>query len=107
MKPGEIWLVDIPYLGTHEQSGKRPCIVVARVVKNIVTVIPCTSNELARRFSFTYEIKPDMKNGLSFPTVALIFHIRAIDSSLLKHKIGNLDKKSFQGIKKKARKLIG
>jgi mRNA interferase MazF len=107
MKPGDIWLADIPYLGTHEQSGKRPAVVIARVAKTIATIIPCTSNNLALRFPFTYLIEPNNTNGLSSPTVALIFHIRAIDTSLLKNKIGRLDNKSLADVRKLARKLIG
>lgn|GEM_PF-3763130 len=75
--------------------------------KTIVTIIPCTSNGLALRFPFTYSIKPNNTNGLVLPTIALVFHIRTIDISLLKNKIGKLDSKSFSNIKKITRKLIG
>lgn len=100
-------MVDIPHLGTHEQSGMRPAVVVAKVVKNLVTVIPCTSNTLALRFPFTSKIDPTDKNGLTTPTVALIFHIRALDSSFLKKKIGVLSRNDFSKIRKQARDLIG
>ena len=107
MKPGDIWLVDIPYLGTHEQSGKRPAIIIAKVAKTIATIVPCTSNKLALRFPFTYLIEPNNTNKLLSQTIALVFHIRAIDTSLLKNKIGKLDNKSLADIRKLARKLIG
>ena|SRR3989338_7885137 len=107
MKPGDIWLVDIPHLGTHEQSGKRPAVIIAKVAKTIATIIPCTSNNLALRFPFTYLIEPDNVNRLSTSTIALVFHIRAIDTSLLKNKIGKLDNKSFTDVRKLAKKLIG
>lgn len=107
MKPGDIWLVDIPYLGTHEQSGKRPAVVIAKVAKTIVTIVPCTRNKLSLRFPYTHKINPTKGNGLDDITIALIFHIRAIDTSLLKKKIGKLDTKSFSDIKKLAKKLIG
>jgi len=107
MKPGDVWLVDIPHLGTHEQSGKRPAVIIAKVAKTIATIIPCTSNNLALRFPFTYLIEPDNVNQLSIPTIALVFHIRAIDTSLLKNKIGKLSDKSLIDVRKLARKLIG
>jgi len=107
MKPGEIWFVDIPNLGTHEQSGKRPAVIIARVTKTIVTVIPCTGNKLALRFPFTYQIDPTNLNKLDSTTIALIFHLRAIDSSFLKNKIGKLDKISLSEIRELTRKLIG
>ena len=99
--------MDIPELGTHEQEGTRPAIIVAHVTKTIVTIIPCTGNKLALRFPFTFEIEPTRSNGLDAISVAFIFHIRALDSSFLKKKIGELDKKTFSEIRKQARRLIG
>ena len=107
MKPGEIWLVDIPYLGTHEQSGRRPAIIIAKVSKTIATIIPCTGNKLAMRFPYTYKVNPSKDNGLAETSVALVFHLRAIDTFLLKDRIGKLNNQSFSDIKKLARKLIG
>ena len=107
IKVGDVWIVDIPELGTHEQSGTRPAVVIAQVAKTIVTVIPCTGNKLALRFPYTCEIEPTENNGFSFTTVALIFHIRALDTSLLKKKIGEIDKKMLEKIRLQARRLIG
>ena len=107
MKPGDIWIVRIPRLGTHEQSGTRPAVIVARVARTIVTIIPCTSNREALRFPFTYAIEPTPKNGLTVTSIALTFHIRALDTSLFDQKIGTLDKKAFSEIRAQARRLIG
>ncbi len=107
MKPGDVYIVNIPELGTHEQDGTRPAIVIAHITKTIATIIPCTGNVLALRFPYTHEIQPTKDNGLSCATIALVFHIRALDTSLLKKKIGKLDTKTFLEIKKQARKLIG
>lgn len=107
MRPGDIWIVDIPEFGTHEQNGIRPSIVVASVAKTITTIIPFTSNKSALRFPYTLSILPTKKNGLSSLSIALIFHIRALDTSFLKKKIGELDKKDFALIRKEARRLIG
>ena len=107
MKPGEIWKVDIPNLGSHEQSGVRPAVVIARVTKTIATIIPCTSNKLALRFPYTHLIEPNKENGLVVSSVALIFNIRALDISFFDHKIGKLDKQTLNEIRQQARKLIG
>lgn len=107
MKPGDVWIVHIPELGTHEQSGVRPAVVVAAVSKTIATIIPCTTNKAALRFPFTLSMEPTEKNGLTSTSVALIFHIRAIDTGFLKKKIGELSKKDFSLVKKEARRLIG
>ena len=107
MKPGDVYIVHIPELGSHEQSGTRPAVVIARVTKTIVTIIPCTGNKLALRFPYTYEIESTKKNGLSVNSIALIFHMRALDSSFLKEKVGEIDKKVLANIRKQARLLIG
>lgn len=107
MKPGDVWIVDIPELGTHEQSGVRPAVVVARVTKSIVTVIPCTSNMAAMRFPYTHLLEQSKENGLTAPSVALVFHMRALDASYLKNKVGHVDKKTLAAIRTQARRLIG
>jgi mRNA interferase MazF len=107
MKPGDVWVVDIPELGTHEQSGIRPAVVVARVTRTIVTVIPCTSNMAALRFPYTHLVEQTKGNGLVTPSVALVFHMRALDASYLKRKIGRIDKKTLAAIRTQARRLIG
>ena len=107
MKPGDIWVVNIPELGTHEESGIRPAVIIARVAKTIVTIIPFTGNKLALRFPYTCEIEPTKDNGLTSTSIALVFHIRALDVSLLKKKIGEVDKKTLTKIRKQARQLIG
>src|SRR3989338_1981503 len=107
MKPGEIWIVNIPELGGHEQDGTRPVVGGGKVSKTIVTIITLTSNKTALRFPFTISIKKDRHNGLSLDSIALIFHIRALDINFFKNKIGILDKKILTEIRKQAIKLIG
>ena len=107
MKPGDVWIAHIPELGTHEQSGTRPVVVVAQVAKTVATIIPCTSNRLALRFPFTCRITPTRQNGLDLESVALVFHMRVIDVSYLAKKIGALDKNMLAKIRSQARKLIG
>ena len=107
MKAGDVWIVEIPELGGHEQSGIRPAVIVASVAKTIVTIIPFTSNKTALRFPYTCEIEPTKNNGLSIGSIALVFHMRALDVSFFKKKIGELDKKTMGQIRKQARNLIG
>lgn len=107
MKPGDVWVVDIPELSTHEQSGTRPAVIVAKVAKTIVTIIPFTSNKTALRFPYTCEVEPTKNNGLSTKSIALVFHMRALDVSFLKKKIGELDNKTMNNIRRQARNLIG
>ncbi|HLC75309.1 MAG TPA: type II toxin-antitoxin system PemK/MazF family toxin [Candidatus Nanoarchaeia archaeon] len=91
MKKGEIWLVDIPSANGHEQTGKRPAIILADTQVNVTIVVPITSNLQALRFPHTLELKPSSSNGLSTVSVCLIFQIRAIDKKRLNKKIGMLE----------------
>lgn len=91
MNKGDIWQVEIPASNGHEQAGIRPCILVADTTTSICIVIPITSNGVATRFPYTVIIKQSKDNGLGKDSVALVFHIRAIDKKRLKKKIGIIE----------------
>lgn len=98
MHKGEIWLVDIPETNGHEQQGKRPVVLLAKLEADIAIVIPCTSNVKTLRFPHVFEIEPSQKNGLSAHSVALIFQLRAIDRKRLNKKIGTVSSKQIKNI---------
>jgi mRNA interferase MazF len=106
MKKGEIWVVDIPELGGHEQIGTRPAVIVADTKSSVVVIIPCTSNPQALRFPHTLLIMPNNENGLKTPSIALVLQIRAIDKRRLKKKIGFIGKPALSEIDKIARRLL-
>ena len=106
MQKGEIWIVDISTLRGHEQSGSRPAIIIADTQISIAIVVPCTTNLQALRFPHTLQIAQSRKNGLDADTVALVFHIRAIDKQRLKLKIGNLEKSLLIKANQQLKKLL-
>lgn len=58
MDRGEIWLVSLDPIADHEQSGKRPVLIVSKALFNKLTrlpvVVPVTSGEnFARAAGFT------------------------------------------------------
>ena len=73
MNKGEIWTAEFPQTNGHEQTGKRPVIILADTESNIAIIIPFTSNIQALRFPYTIEIEPSKGNGLTSKSVALIF----------------------------------
>ena len=83
MKKGEVWRVRIPFAPGHAQSGDRPAIVVQEdlFIQSLPTVliVPFTSSMGASRFDGTLVVNPDGENGLTAPSVALIFQARALD----------------------------
>jgi mRNA interferase MazF len=76
MKKGDVWRVRIPPAPGHTQAGERPAI---------------TSKLAASRFGGTLVIQPDLQNGLTAPSVALVFQVRALDQRDCLKQIGTLD----------------
>lgn len=94
MKIGDIYLVEIPVSGGHEQEGVRPAIIV-QTSENIekvptVLIVPFTTQIRTSNFPFTFIVEPDSNNSLTSTSVALVFQLRAIDKKRLKTKIGSL-----------------
>jgi len=107
MRKGELWLVDLPTTGGHEQEGTRPVVLLVEAEANIVIVAPCTSNIQALRFPHTIEIKPSKVNGLDTISIALIFQLRALDKIRLKRRIGVLEPTLLNDLEKMIKKLLG
>ena len=92
MKLGDIYLVEFPQIGGHEQMVKRPAIIVQGREYNLPTVliVPLTTKVKALDFAGTILIKPDNRNHLDEESVALAFQLRAIDRKRLSKKIGEI-----------------
>lgn len=106
MKKGDIFLVALPMTVGHEQTGLRPAIVLSEPMANIISVIPLTSNIQALRFPFTLEINPSKRNGLSSISIALIFHLRSIDTKRFTTRIGELEESTLTKIDSLVKKLF-
>lgn len=95
MDIGDIYSIEIPPSNGHEQAGMRPAIIVQApgFEKQLPTVliVPLTSQLAAQFFPGTFLISPDSENGLTMPSVALVFQLRAIDKRRLRRKIGRLN----------------
>lgn len=106
MDKGDIWLVEIPQTEGHEQTGKRPVIILADTESNITIIIPFTSNLQALRFPHTLEIEPSEENGLTIKSIALVFQIRAIDKRRLIRNLGELENTAINKIDKMLKNLL-
>jgi mRNA interferase MazF len=93
MARGDILLVSLPDSDKREEKGNRPAIAVQTDVANspMLMVVPVTSSLGALRFSFTVKIEPSEQNGLTLPSVAMVFQMRAIDRKRIIRKIGELE----------------
>ncbi len=102
----EIYLAEIPKTNGHEQFGFRPVLSVSQPISEISLIIPFTSNMLALRFPYTLKIEPSLKNGLSFPSILLIFQLRAIDSKRLRKRLGELEEFYVVQVREGLRKIL-
>jgi mRNA interferase MazF len=91
MKKGDVCIINLAVGIGHEQYGQRPAILISDTKIGIGIVIPLTSNLEALRFPFTLAILPDKQNNLKQKSVALIFHIRAIDKTRVSKVIGKIN----------------
>jgi mRNA interferase MazF len=102
MKKGEIWRVHLPLAPGHAQAGDRPAIIVQNdaVIASLPTVliVPLTGRLAASRFDGTLVIQPDSQNGLTMPSVALAFQLRAIDRRDFLQCLGMLDKQTLDQV---------
>lgn len=110
MQEGEIYFVEIPLSGGHEQAGLRPAIIAqAAGLEKLPTVliVPLTSKLKAADFPFTFLIEPDKINNLDVTSVALVFQLRAIDKRRLENKIGRIGQVKLELLKQNVKEIMG
>jgi len=90
---GDIHWIELPAAMGHEQSGRRPAVIVqdkaAAKILPVVLVVPLTTATSTLRFPGTVQIQPDSDNGLSQPSIALVFQLRAVDRRRIGGRTGN------------------
>jgi mRNA interferase MazF len=95
MIKGEVWRVRLPLGGGHVQAGERPAVVLQDDAVGAklptVLIVPFTSSLGASRFPGTVLIQPDNQNGLTMPSVALVFQLSAVDKRNCIKRLGMLD----------------
>jgi mRNA interferase MazF len=111
MKKGEVWRVLIPAAPGHTQAGERPAVILQELAFNnslpTTIVVPLTSKLAASRFDGSLVIQPDQQNGLSTPSVALVFQIRVLDQRNCLKKLGILDTSTMDEIHSLLDRLTG
>jgi mRNA-degrading endonuclease toxin of MazEF toxin-antitoxin module len=111
MRRGEVWRVRLPPASGHTQSGDRPALVVQNdaftAALPTVLVVPFTGNLAAARFAGALRVDPDGTNGLTAPSIALAFQLRAIDQRDCLHRLGVLDAATLAAVIALIRDLTG
>lgn len=106
MKKGEICIVRFTGGEGREQEGIRPAIFLAETKTRIVIVAPLTSNLGAKKFPFTLFLQSAEQSGLEYPSVALLFHMRAIDKSRMGSILGKMKKDDMEQMNIIIRKMF-
>lgn len=102
MKRGDVWRVGIPLAPGHAQAGERPDIIVQDDTFNArlptTLIVPFTSSGTTRRYPGTLLIQPDPQNGLSVPSLALVFQMRVVDKRDCVRQIGTLNPRTLDQV---------
>ncbi len=111
MRRGEVWQVDIPFAPGHAQAGVRPAVIVQDDaflgILPTVLIVPFTSSPRATRFPGTVLVQPDGQNGLSVPSIALVFQTRVLDQRYCLQRLGLLDPTTLDQVFAELDKLTG
>jgi mRNA interferase MazF len=114
MARGDILTVELPTPSGrpgHEQVGYRPAIVVQTDITDVrlptTMIVPLTANLNALRFPHTIRVDPSPKNGLTQPSVLLVFQLRAIDKRRVSNKLGRLESHHMDQLEAEMRDLLG
>ena len=85
-KQGSIYWADLNPIRGHEQGGFRPVLIIQNDILsehlNTVIIIPITKNLSTKGYLTTYYL-PQQLSNLKFPSIALIYQLRAIDKTRL------------------------
>src|SRR6266853_1801863 len=92
MGRGDLLLVSLPSSDHREQSGRRPAVAVQMDQEGepMLMVAPVTSNLAALRFAFSVRVEPSSENGLTAPSVIILFQMRDFDKGRIIRKIGRV-----------------
>ena len=94
MARGDVVVIDLPVSDLREQSGRRPAVAVQTDLAGepMLVVAPITSNLAALRFAFSMRVVPSPENGLTPPSIVMVFQLRAVDKQRLVRKIRQMSK---------------
>jgi mRNA interferase MazF len=108
---GEIYWVAFPPSDGREQMGRRPALIAQGgvVLQSLPTiwVVPITSNLRAAHFPGTICIDPNKENGLTAPSVLLVFQLRAIDKRRLIQLAGKVSPPQLDQVLSMIDQLLG
>ena len=95
MKPGDVYWVTYPEANGHEQTGRRPSIILQddsfASGSPLVLAIPLTTATGVTRYPGVVLVPADPQNGLAADSYAMVFQLRATDRRRFQSKIGEVN----------------
>lgn len=100
MARGDVLLVSLPASDQREQIGTRPAIAVQteNTGEPMLMIAPVTSNHETLRFAFSVPVEPTRLNGLTLPSVVMVFQMRAIDKRRIVRQLGTLSAEDMKRV---------
>jgi mRNA interferase MazF len=76
------------------RAGGGPAVAVQTDLAGepMLVVAPITSNLAALRFAFSVRVEPSPENGLTLPSIVMVFQLRTVDKQRLVRKIGQMSR---------------
>lgn len=107
-KRGELWVADLDPTRGHEQSGRRPILVISEDLFNtsgadLVIALPLTTQN--KRIPYHVNIKPP-EGGLTRESFIKCEDIRSISKLRLGPFIGTVDDTTLSSVEQRLRLLI-
>jgi mRNA interferase MazF len=108
---GDVWQATYPPSNGHEQMGSRPVLVLQDNKYGrgapIILAVPFSTRLRTQRFDGTVLIEPDEHNGLTAPSVVLVFQLRALDKSRFDRRIGRVERDQLMSVYEELDRLTG
>jgi mRNA-degrading endonuclease toxin of MazEF toxin-antitoxin module len=108
---GTVVLAVLDPTAGHEQSGRRPCVVVADPAEGaalrfpLLSVVPLTTTMLG--LPFYPVVQPVPGSGLRAPSTALPDNLRSIDPARILRVAGPIDAADLRAIDAAMRRFLG
>ena len=114
MRRGDILKVDLGQPtggGGHEQSGVRPVVAISLCDEDpsnpMITLVPFTGKLSKANYPHTIVIDPTIENGLTRPSILMVFQVVSLDKRRVIEVIGRLEDEKMRELEKTLRRLMG
>lgn len=111
MKVGDLYWIDFPSTNGHEQSGRRPGLIIGDESAfgrlPMILTVPLTGVVSKVSYPGTLLVSPTATNGLTKESLLLIFQLKAVDRMRISSRIGILDPVMIQQIHAIIDQLLG